>query len=205
MRPDAFFEPASHVDLNDPQAIAWLVAELAMAGDVQAIRTLATRVAGPGGFDDLAYLTGWLEHFRAAGDEGLRALLPADRARYAALGPAGDMAWLLEHLVAAGADDLARALLGRDPGGQAGLDDLRDVARLIAALRAAGAEEAAGILARRAAGAGMFGVFLAYHSDGRDTGGAVSYRYGCEPDLTLAPPWRWTPPGPPAAESSPAR
>jgi hypothetical protein len=272
-------DPASHVDLNDPQAIAWLVAELAMAGDVQAIRTLATRVAGPGGFDDLAYLTGWLEHFRAAGDEGLRALLPADRARYAALGPAGDMAWLLEHLVAAGADDLARALLGRDPGGQAGLDDLRDVARLIAALhaagdvgaaralaaraardapqasladpggaaalvnglraageheaaqallhrdparqarlgrpqdvarliaalRAAGAEEAAGILARRAAGAGMFGVFLAYHSDGRDTGGAVSYRYGCEPDLTPAPPWRWTPPGPPAAESSPAR
>ena len=272
-------DPASHVDLNDPQAIAWLVAELAMAGDVQAIRTLATRVAGPGGFDDLAYLTGWLEHFRAAGDEGLRALLPADRARYAALGPPGDMAWLLEHLVAAGADDLARALLGRDPGGQAGLDDLRDVARLIAALhaagdvgaaralaarvardapqasladpggaaalvnglraageheaarallhrdparqarlgrpqdvarliaalRAAGAEEAAGILARRAAGAGMFGVFLAYHSDGRDKGGAVSYRYGCEPDLTPAPPWRWTPPGPPAAESSPAR
>ena len=263
-------DPASHVDLNDPQAIAWLVAELAVAGDVQAIRTLATRVAGPGGFDDLAYLTRWLEHFRAAGDEGLRALLPADRARHAALGPPGDMAWLLEYLVAAGADDLARALLGRDPGGQAGLDDLRDVARLIAALhaagdagaaralaaraardapqasladaggaaalvaglraageheaaralldrdparqarlgrpqdvarliaalRAAGAGEAAGILARRAAGAGMFGVFLAYHSDGRDTGGAVSYRYGCEPDLTPAPPWRWTPPDP---------
>jgi hypothetical protein len=102
------------------------------------------------------------------------------------------MAWLLEHLVAAGAGDLARALLGRDPGGQAGLDDLRDVARLIAALRAAGAGEAAGALARRAAGAGMFGVFLASHP-----GGAVSYRYGCEPDLTPAPPWRWAPPGTP--------
>jgi hypothetical protein len=74
-----------------------------------------------------------------------------------------------------------------------------------AAVRAAGAGEAAGILARRAAGAGMFGVFLAYHSDGRDTGGAVSYRHGCEPDLTPAPPWRWTPPDPPAAESGPAR
>ena len=271
--------PASHVDLYDPQAIAWLVAELQLAGDVQAIRTLATRLADLGDLDQLASVAEWLEHFRAAGEEGLRSLLPADRVRRAALGPAGDMAWLLEHLVAAGADDLARALLGRDPGGQAGLDDLRDVARLIAALRvagdfgaaralavraatdapqtsladpggvaallaglftageydatralldrgparqarldrpqdvtrliaalrAAGAGEAAGILARRAAGAGMFGVFLAYHSNGTDTGGAVSYRYGCEPDLTPALPWRWAPPGPGTAGSGPAR
>ena len=181
------------------------MAELQLAGDVQAIRALATRVADLSGPDYLAYLAEWLEHFRAGGDEGLRGLLTADRVRHAALGPAGDMAWLLEHLVAAGADDLARALLGRDPGGQADLDDLRDVARLIAALRDAGAGEAAGILARRAAGAGMFGVFLAYHSTGTDTGGAVSYRYGCEPDLTSAPPWRWAPPGPGTAGSGPAR
>ena len=198
-------DPAGHVDLYDPQAIAWLVAELQLAGDVQAIRTLATRVADLSGPGHLAYLAEWLEHFRTGGDEGLRVLLPANRVRRAALGPPGEMAWLLEHFVAAGADDLARALLGRDPGGQAGLDDLRDVARLIAALRAAGAGEAAGILARRAAGAGMFGVFLAYHSNETNTGGAVSYRYGCEPDLTPAPPWRWAPPGPPAAGSGPAR
>jgi hypothetical protein len=108
-------------------------------------------------------------------------------------------------LRAAGEHEAARALLDRDPARQARLGRPQDVARLIAALRAAGAGEAAGILARRAAGAGMFGVFLAYHSDGRDTGGAVSYRYGCEPDLTPAPPWRWTPPDPPAAESGPAR
>ena len=56
-------------------------------------------------------------------------------------------------------------------------------------------------LAGRAAGAGMFGVFLAYHSNGTDVGRAVSYRYGCEPDPTPAPPWRWAPPGPPAAGS----
>jgi hypothetical protein len=261
-------DPASHVDLYDPQAIAWLVAELQLAGDVQAIRTLATRVADRGGLDRLADLAEWLEQFRAGGDEGLRILLPADRVRRTALGPPGDIAWLLEHLAAAGAGDLARALLDRDPGGQSGLDDLRDVARLIAALRAAGdagaaralaaraatdaprasladpggtaallsvlraagqdeaaqallrrdparqarldqpqdvarliaalraagSAAAAAILARRAAGAGMFGVFLAYHSTGTDAGGAVSYRYGCEPDLTPAPPWRWAPP-----------
>jgi hypothetical protein len=48
-------------------------------------------------------------------------------------------------------------------------------------------------------------VILAYHSNETNTGGAVSYRYGCEPDLTPAPPWRWAPPGPPAAGSGPAR
>ena len=117
-------DPASHVDLNDPQAIAWLVAELQLAGDVQAIRTLATRVADLGGPDQLAYLAEWLEHFRAGRDEGVRSLLPADRVRRAALGPPGDMARLLENLVAAGADDLARARPSRDPGGQADLDDL---------------------------------------------------------------------------------
>ena len=272
-------DPASHVDLSDPQAIAWLVTEFQLAGDTEAIRTLATRVGDLAGPGHLTYLTECLEHFRDGGDEALRVLLPADRVRSAAPGTVGEMAWLLEHLVAAGADDLVRVLLDRDPGGQAALDDLRDVARLLAALRAAGdsaaaralaaraardaprasladpgaaaallaglraageheaalalldrdparqarldrprdvarllaalraagAGETAGILARRAAGAGMFGVFLAHHSTGTGTGEAVSYRYGCEPDLTPASPWRWALPGPPAAGSGPAR
>jgi len=269
-------DPASHVDLYDPQAIAWLVAELRLAGDVEAIRTLATRVADLGGHDHLAYVAEWLEQFRAGGDEALRILLPIDRVRCAVLGLPGDMAWLLEQLLAAGAGDAARALLDRDPGGQADLDDLRDVARLLAALRAAGdydaarvlaaravrdapqvsladpgavgalltelrdaadhdaagalldrdparqarldrprdvarllaalraagAGEAAGVLARRAAGAGMFGLFLADRSEeaarpgGADPDRAVSYRYGCEPELAPAPPWRWAPPDP---------
>ena len=195
-------DPASHVDLYDRQAIAWLVAELRLAGDVEAIRTLATRVADLGGLDHLAYVADWLEQFRAGADEALRILLPSDQIGRAVLGPPGDMAWLLEQLLAAGAGDAAQALLDRDPGGQAGLDDLRDVARLLAALRAAGAGEAAGVLARRAAGAGMFGLFLADRSDeaarpgGSDPDRAVSYRYGCEPELAPSPPWRWTPPDP---------
>jgi hypothetical protein len=68
-----------------------------------------------------------------------------------------------------------------------------------------GVHPVAGILARRAAGAGMFGVFLACHSTGTGTGEAVGYRYGCEPDLRPAPPWRWALPGRPAAGSGLAR
>jgi hypothetical protein len=256
-------DPASHVDLYDPQAIAWLVTELRLAGDIEAIRRLATRVADLGGLDHPAAAAEYLEHFRAGGIEALRILLPADQVGRAVPGPPGDMAWLLEQLLAAGAGDTARALLDRDPGGHAGLEDLRDVARLIAALRAAGdhdaacalatraarnapqaslanpggtaallaeqraagdhaaaralldrdparqarldrprdvarllttlraagADAAAEVLAERAARAGMFDVFLADHP-----GRAISYRYGCEPDLAPAPPWRWAPP-----------
>jgi hypothetical protein len=86
--------------------------------------------------------------------------------------------------------------------GQAARD--RGLYRYAAALWTAaagrGSADAAGILAMRAAGAGMFGVFLADHP-----GGAVSYRYGREQGLAPAPPWRWAPPGPQPAGSGPAR
>jgi uncharacterized protein YidB (DUF937 family) len=144
-------DPARHVDLYDPQAIGWLVAELRLAGDAEAVRTLAARVLDFGWGDHLADAADWLQQFRTD-DEGLRILLPADRVEHAMLGSPGDTAWLLEHLLAAGADDTVRALLDRDPGGQAGLEDLRDVARLLAALRAAGDDNAARALAARAAG-----------------------------------------------------
>jgi hypothetical protein len=139
---------------------------------------------------------------RAAGDHGAARALAARAARnapQASLADPGGTAALLAELRAAGDHDAARALLDRDPARQARLDRPQDAARLLAALRAAGAGEAAGILAGRAAGAGMFGVFLADHP-----GGAVSYRYGREPDLAPAPPWRWAPPGPPPEGSGPA-
>jgi hypothetical protein len=145
-------DPARHAGLYDPMEIGGLVTELQRAGDVQAVRTLATRVADFEGFDDLGWYTDWLEQFQPAGEEVLRILLPASRIRQAtALGPAGNTAWLLGHLTAAGTGDLAQALLDRDPGGQASLDDLGDVARLIAALHAAGDTGAARALAARAA------------------------------------------------------
>ena len=129
-----------------------LVTELQRAGDVQAVRTLATRVAELEGFGDLGWYTDCLEQFQPAGEEALRILLPASWIRQAtALGPAGNTAWLLGHLTAAGTGDLAQALLDRDPGGQASLDDLGDIARLIAALHAAGDTGAARALAARAA------------------------------------------------------
>ena len=191
---------------------AWLLEQLLAAGASDTVRALLD--GDPGGqarLDDLRDVARLLAALRTAGaGEAARALAvrAARDAPQASLSDPGGVAALLGELRAGGDHDAVRVLLDRDPAGQARLDDPRKAARLLAALRAAGAGaldaadalDAAGILAGRAAGAGMFGVFLAYHS-----GGAVSYRYGCEPDLAPAPPWRWAPPGSSAADPDPAR
>ena len=207
-------DPVGQGGFEDPWEAAAMLAELRAAGEDDAVRRLLDRDPARLGKVDFADSVAWLltELREAGAGEAIRTLLARDPASHvdlndpqASLADPGGGAALLAGLRDAGEHEAARALLDRDPARQARLDRPQDVARLIAALRAAGAGEAAGTLARRAAGAGMFGVFLAYHSNGTDTGGAVSYRYGCEPDLTAAPPWRWAPPGPGTAGPGPAR
>ena len=143
--------PASHVDLYDPQAIAWPVAELRLAGDVEAILDLATRVADLGGLDHLALrrrLAGAVPGPRA--DEALRNCHPATGSGAPSSAPPGDMAGLLEQLLAAGAGDGSRRCRTVTPADSLPRHDLRDVARLLAALRAAGDYDAARALAARA-------------------------------------------------------
>ena len=242
--------------LGSPAAIAWLLAQCLAAGVGDAVRALLDRdPSGQANVADLRDVASLLAALRAAGDHDAARALAARAAGDApqdSLADPGGTAALLAELHTVGDHDAARVLLDRDPARQARLDRPRDVTRLLAALRAAGEGEAAGILARRAARAGMFGVFLAHLADeagagaaeaggaevggaeagraeagraetgraetgraetgraeagrgeagatdtgGTDTGG-VGYRYGCEPDLTAAAPWRWVPPSPPA-------
>jgi len=193
-----------HAVLGPPGDMAWLLEQFLAAGAGDAARALLDR--DPGGqaaLDDLRDVARLLAALRAAGDYDAARALAARAARdapQASLADPGGAAALLTELRDAADRDAARALLDRDPARQARLDRPRDVARLLAALRAAGAGEAAGVLARRAAGAGMFGLFLADRSDEAARPGgadrAASYRYGCEPELAPAPPWRWAPPDP---------
>ncbi|HLN71499.1 MAG TPA: hypothetical protein VK280_30045, partial [Streptosporangiaceae bacterium] len=192
--------------LGLPGDMAWLLEQLLAAGAGDAARALLDR--DPGGqadLDDLRDVARLLAALRAAGDYDAARVLAARAVRDApqvSLADPGAVGALLTELRDAADHDAAGALLDRDPARQARLDRPRDVARLLAALRAAGAGEAAGVLARRAAGAGMFGLFLADRSEeaarpgGADPDRAVSYRYGCEPELAPAPPWRWAPPDP---------
>jgi hypothetical protein len=178
-----------------PGDTAWLLEQLLAAGADDTARALLDRdPGGHAGLEDLRDVARLLAALRAAGDHNAaRALATraATNAPQASLADPGGTAALLAELRATGDHDAARALLDRDLARQARLDRPRDVARLLAALHAAGANDAAEVLAERAAGAGMFDVFLADHP-----GEAISYRYGCEPDLAPAPPWRWAPPVP---------
>ena len=119
----------------------------------------------------------------------------------ASLDDAAGVARLLEELRAAGTGEAVAALLARNPAGQVAvgsdqpfrLTRRRHVARLLAALHAAGADDAARVLARRAAEAGLFGLFLETYPDE-----APGYRFGREPDGEPSPSWTWQPPGGPA-------
>ena len=189
--------------------MAWLLEQLRAAGAGDEARALLNR--DPGGqadLEDLRDVARLVAALRAAGDHDAARTLAARAARLApqaSLADPGGTAALLAELRAAGDDEAARALLTRDPARQARLDRLQEVTRLLTALSAAGAGEAARTLAGRAAGAGMFGVFLAHHQAGTDTGAAAGYRYGCEPDLAPTPAWRWATPGPAATASGPDR
>ncbi|HEY2269450.1 MAG TPA: hypothetical protein VGI96_43000, partial [Streptosporangiaceae bacterium] len=155
-------DPARHADLYEPQAVGRLAAELRAAGDVEAVRTLATRVADGIPPDDPEFLAEWLEEFLEAGAvEAVPILLAAAPASQIRLDHPGHVAWLIEELHAAGAGagagagaaagDAVRTLLDRDPGGQADLDRPPDIARLLRALRAVGAGDSVTALAARAA------------------------------------------------------
>jgi hypothetical protein len=186
--------------LGPPRAMAWLLPRLPNDLALALLDRDPGRQADLADLRDVADLTAAL---RAAGDFSAARVLAARAATsapQASLADPGGTAALLAELLAAGDHPAVRALLDRDPARQARLARPQGVARLIAALRAAGAGDAARVLAGRAARAGMFSVFLACHP-----GGTVSYRYGCEPDLAPAPPWRWAPRGPRAAGSGPAR
>ena len=96
---------------------------------------------------------------------------------------------LLRALHAVGDDDAARALLARDPATHVSLHSWFFVSQLLKTLRAAGADDQAWTLARRAANAGMFWLFLDVYVDE-----AARYHFGCDSDGAPAQPWIWQKP-----------
>jgi hypothetical protein len=122
---------------------------------------------------------------------------PSDAARARAPGLAegtsledpGLVAVLLGALRAVGASNAVTTLLARDPVRHASLDDPGALAALLGALRAAGVSDSVTALASRAANAGRVDLFLEVCPDE-----ASSYRFGCEPDGSPSPAWKWQEP-----------
>ncbi|HYB16058.1 MAG TPA: hypothetical protein VEF71_11380 [Streptosporangiaceae bacterium] len=187
-------DPAGQAGLDDPWDVALLLAALHKAGAREAERTLAAGAAGQVSLDDPQGVARLLTELRAAGAGQAADILATRAAGQIGLDDPQGVARLLTELRAAEAGEAADTLLARDPAGQVavGFDQpfrpirQRDVTRLLAALREAGADEAVGVLATRAADAGMFGLFLEVHPDE-----AASYRFGREPDGVPSRAWTW--------------
>ena len=190
-------DPAGQVNLDDPWGVASLLEALDAAGAGDAVRTLADRAAGQASLDPTQAVARLLAAVRKAGVDDALAILASRAAHGASLHDPQGVAQLLEELRRTRAGDAVQTLLARDPSRQVRMDasqpfrpgDQRAMARLLAAFREAGDAEAVRTLAVRAAGAGMFGLFLEAHPDE-----APAYRFGREPDGTPSPPWSWSEP-----------
>ena len=190
-------DPAGQAGVDDPWEVARLLEELRAAGADNAVRALASRAVHGVRLDQPRLVARLLEALRAAGLQDAVQVLASRAADGASLHDPPGVARLLDELRRTGAGDAVQTLLARDPSRQLAIDASQPfrpdrqwaVARLLVALREAGAAEAVRTLARRAADAGMFGLFLEARPDE-----AATYRFGREPDGTPSPPWTWSEP-----------
>ncbi len=190
---------ADQVSLDDPY-IAWLLKVLREAGASDAVTTLAARAADQVSLDDPHPVAMLLWALREAGAAAaIDTLLNRDPAAHVSLDDPSHVAHLLEVLREAGAKAAIHTLLDRDPAAHVGLENPGDfwvsldsswgVPALLRELGKAGASDAVTALAKRAANAGMFNLFLKTQPNQ-----APSYSFGREPDGTPSQPWRWQEP-----------
>ena len=146
-------DPAAHVSLDDPRAVADLLRSLrwaaGAAGQVTALlrRDPAARVS----LDDPGAVADLLRRLRAAGAAGQVTTLADRAAASVSLDDPGTVAALLRRLQWADAERPVIALLRRDPAAHVSLDDPRAVAALLHSLQAVGAAGQITVLADRAA------------------------------------------------------
>ena len=180
--------PAAHVPLDNPGAVAMLLGSLrVVSADEQAAALLARNPAAHAPLDNSLGVGELLGSLREAGaHEQAAALLARDPAAHAPLDNSLGVGELLGSLREAGAHEQAAALLARNPAAHAPLDNSLGAGELVKTLRAAGAHKQAAALIGRLPAAGMFGLFLFERLDPAD-----QFRFGREADGTPATPWGW--------------
>jgi uncharacterized protein YidB (DUF937 family) len=109
-------DPAAHVALDDPGAVAGLLDSLRAAGaDEQAAALLARDPAAHAPLDNPGAVAGLLDSLRAAGAHEQAAALASRAAIHVALDSPHGVGRLLDSLRMAGADEQAAALASRLP------------------------------------------------------------------------------------------
>ncbi|MEW2310663.1 hypothetical protein AB0918_18815 [Streptomyces sp. NPDC006864] len=176
---------AAHVALDDPSDVARLLKVLGEAGAQEQVTVLLNRdPAAHAALDDPFAVARLLKGLREAGAQEQVTALAVRAAAHAALDRSFAVARLLKGLREAGAQEQVTVLAER-AAAHAALDDPSDVARLLEVLWEAGAQEQVTALAERLPAAGRFDQFIGI-GDHRER-----FRFGREPDGSVAAPWVW--------------
>ncbi|WP_328493487.1 hypothetical protein OHS59_12535 [Streptomyces sp. NBC_00414] len=177
---------AAHVSLDNAYAVAWLLRELREAGAQEQVTALLARdPAAHVPRDDPEAVARLVGELWAAGVQEQATALTERAAAHVPLDRPYAVARLLRELREAGAQEQVTALLARDPAAHVPLDDPEAVAWLVGELREVGAHEQATALTERLPVEGRFNVFI------RIDGHRERFRFGREPDGSVAAPWAW--------------
>ena len=144
-------DPAAHVSLDDPGAVAWLLDRLSKVGaDGQVATLLARDPAAHATVGDPRGVALLLRRLLAESAYGQVAALASRSVAHVSLDDPGDVAWLLGALGAVGAANQIAPLLARDPAAHATVNDPVRVRVLLYELDAACATGQVAALAARA-------------------------------------------------------
>ncbi|MDX3867561.1 hypothetical protein [Streptomyces europaeiscabiei] len=177
-------DPAAHVRLDNPDAVAVLLAELREAQAQEQATALAERAVAHMPLDNPVAVARLLAGLREAqAQEQATALLARDPAAHVRLNNPDAVTRLLTGLRKAQAQEQATALAER--AAAMPLDNPFAVARLLAELREAQAQEQTTALTKRLPAAGHFDLF------NRVDGHRERFRFGREPDGSVAASWGW--------------
>ncbi|MFC4054129.1 hypothetical protein ACFOY4_30930 [Actinomadura syzygii] len=135
-------DPATHVSLEDPAAVARLLARLVALGHRDQASVLAQRAVVDIPLHDPNLVAVLLDNLRGPGLANHRiAVLGRSPATQVSLNEPAAVAYLLHSLRRAAADDQIDALLTRDPANYVALDTPEDVLFLLETLRAENAQQ----------------------------------------------------------------
>ena len=178
-------DPAAHVSLDDPYAVAGLLDSLREAGaEQQAAALLARDPAAHVSLGDMGAVAALLGGLREAGALARAAALADRAAAHVSLEDPFAVAALLGGLRQAGAREQAAALADR-AAAHVSLEDPFAVAELLDGLRETAMDQQVTVLAGRLPAAGLFELFRE-QEDRQDR-----FRFGREADGSPAGPWGW--------------
>jgi hypothetical protein len=184
----------AHADINDPSAVAGLLAPLDRAGAREHVKVLASRAAEYTDLHNLSAVTQLLSTLDKVGAYEQVKVLASRAAAHVDQNDLSAVACLLRALPEASMREHAASLIGEDAAAHASVHDLTDITNLLMDLARIGARKQVNVLASRAvvyaklddsyAVAWLF--YALQEADAREQSGILADRYALRGLLAIA-------------------